>query len=162
MSWSKMARPRSISHKLGSFLRTDRHRRALLIEATLCLLLARTALAVIPFPYLARWLGTFVPSNDPRVTRARANGRREHVTMAREVGLAVTRAARHLPFRAVCLPQAMSARVMLKRRHVPSVLHFGAAKGNDRLDAHAWLEAASVEVTGYPVPKDFAELACFA
>jgi hypothetical protein len=29
------------------------------------------------------------------------------------------------------------------------------------LDAPAWLDAAGVEVTGYPVPGKFAEIACF-
>jgi hypothetical protein len=29
------------------------------------------------------------------------------------------------------------------------------------LDAHAWLDAAGVEVTGYPVAENFAEIACF-
>jgi hypothetical protein len=52
--------------------------------------------------------------------------------------------------------------VMLKRRGVASVMHFGAAKGEMKpLDAHAWLDAAGVEVTGYPVAKNFAEIACF-
>jgi hypothetical protein len=56
----------------------------------------------------------------------------------------------------------MAARVMLKRRGVQSVMHFGAAKGTDKpLDAHAWLDAAGVEVTGYPVAAGFAEIACF-
>jgi hypothetical protein len=77
-------------------------------------------------------------------------------------GWAVTRAARHVPFSAVCLPQAMAARIMLKRRGVDSVLHFGARIGQDKpIDAHAWLDAAGVEVTGYPVAKTFAETACF-
>ncbi|MGC2124057.1 MAG: lasso peptide biosynthesis B2 protein, partial [Xanthobacteraceae bacterium] len=85
-----------------------------------------------------------------------------HARLAEEIGWAVTRAARYVPFRAVCLPQAMAARVMLKRRGVASVMHFGAAKGTEKpLDAHAWLDAAGVEVTGYPVAKNFAEIACF-
>jgi len=67
-----------------------------------------------------------------------------------------------VPFNAVCLPQAMTARIMLKRRGVGSVLHFGAAKGEQKpLDAHAWLDAAGVEVTGYPVAAKFTEIACF-
>jgi hypothetical protein len=67
-----------------------------------------------------------------------------------------------VPFDAVCLPQAMAARVMLKRRGVKSVMHFGAAKGADKpLNAHAWLDAAGVEVTGYPAARNFAEIACF-
>ena len=74
----------------------------------------------------------------------------------------MTRSARYVPFKAVCLPQAMAARVMLKRRGVSSVLHFGAARGQDKpLDAHAWLDAAGVDVTGYPVAQNFAEIACF-
>jgi hypothetical protein len=86
----------------------------------------------------------------------------EHARLAEEVGWAVTRAALYLPFKAVCLPQAMAARVMLTRRGIASVLHFGAAKSEGRpLDAHAWLDAAGVEVTGYPVGRGFAEIACF-
>ena len=82
--------------------------------------------------------------------------------LARAVGWAVTRSARYVPFKAVCLPQAMAARIMLKRRGVASVMHFGAAKSKDEaLDAHAWLDAAGVEVTGYPVAKNFAEIGCF-
>ena len=51
---------------------------------------------------------------------------------------------------------------MLARRGVASVLCFGAARGEDKpFDAHAWLDAAGVEVTGYPVAHDFTEIACF-
>jgi hypothetical protein len=74
----------------------------------------------------------------------------------------VTRAARYVPFKAVCLPQAMAARVMLARRGVASIMHFGAARGREKpLDAHAWLDAAGIEVTGYPVPHELVEIACF-
>ena len=67
-----------------------------------------------------------------------------------------------MPFRAVCLPQAMAARIMLSRRGIASVLHFGAAKGKEQpIDAHAWLDAAGVEVTGYPVATEIAESASF-
>ena len=73
-----------------------------------------------------------------------------------------SRAARHVPFEAVCLPQAMAARIMLRRCGVASALHFDAAKGRDKpIDAYAWLDAAGVEVTGYPVAGQFAEIACF-
>jgi hypothetical protein len=56
----------------------------------------------------------------------------------------------------------MAAQAMLRRRGVHSVMHFGAARGADMpLDAHAWLDAAGVEVTGYPVAENFTEIACF-
>jgi len=134
----------------------------LVIEAATWLLLARLALVLIPFPKLARRLGTFVPPNDARAVQAKSKGAQQSVRLAEEVGWAVTRAARYVPFKAVCLPQAMAARIMLKRRGVASVLRFGAARGESKpFDAHAWLDAAGVEVTGYPVANTFSEIACF-
>jgi hypothetical protein len=155
-----MARSRSIRFPLRRFTQVTARRRLLVLEAILCLVAARLALIFIPFPRLAGWLGTFVPPSDPRASRA--NMAREQSLLAREIGWAVTRTARYLPFRAVCLPQAMAAQFMLRRRGVASVMHFGAGKGSDRpLDAHAWLDAAGVEVTGYPVAPHLAEIACF-
>jgi hypothetical protein len=157
-----MARLRSIRRRLRRFGQIDNRRRALLAEAVACLLAARLALYFIPFPRLARRLGAFVPPSDPRVIQAGAWTAPARAQLAEDIGWAVTRAARYVPFKAVCLPQAMAARVMLKRRGVKSVMHFGAAKGTDKpLDAHAWLDAAGVEVTGYPVAHGFTEIACF-
>lgn len=157
-----MARLRLIRRLLRRFGQIDHHRRALLPEAVAYLLAARLALIFIPFPRLARHLGTFVPPADARATQAETKTAPDQTQCAEDIGWAVTRAARYVPFRAVCLPQAMAARVMLRRRGVKSVMHFGAAKGTDKpLDAHAWLDAAGVEVTGYPVAETFAEIACF-
>ena len=157
-----MARLRSIRRLARRFGQIDNRRRALLAEAVAYLLVARLALIFVPFPRLARHLGTFVPPSDARAVQARSARPQNHARIAEEIGWAVTRSARYVPFEAVCLPQAMAARVMLKRRGVKSVLHFGAAKGKEKpLDAHAWLDAAGVEVTGYPVARDFAEIACF-
>ena len=153
---------RLLRRRLVRFGQIGNRQRALLAEAVLWLLAARLGLIFIPFPRLARRLGDCVPPSDPRAQQARAPGVAEDARLAEEIGWAVTRAANHVPFKAVCLPQAMAARAMLKRRGVASVMHFGAAKGDDTpLDAHAWLDAAGVRVTGYPVGEKFAEIACF-
>lgn len=157
-----MARLRSTRRLLRRFGQIDNRRRLLLAEAVGWLLLSRVALLCIPFPRLARRLGTFVPPTDARALRAKVDGPQDEMRRAEEIGWAVTRSARYVPFKAVCLPQAMAARIMLKRRGIYSVMHFGAAKGKEKpLDAHAWLDAAGVEVTGYPVARDFAEIGCF-
>jgi hypothetical protein len=157
-----MARLRSIGRRLRSFVRMDGRRRALLVEAAAWLVLARLALIVVPFPRLARGLGTFVRPADDRVLHARSLVSQGHSRLAKQIGWAVTRAARALPFCARCLPQAMAARIMLRRRGVTSVMHFGAmATELDSFDAHAWLEAAGVGVTGYPVAEEAVEIACF-
>jgi len=155
-----IAPPRTIRRSLRKFARVDGSRRVLVVEAAMCLLATRLALAFIPFPRLAGWLGTFVPPTDPRASRDRAGSSPEQASLAREVGWAVTRTARYVPFRAVCLPQAMAAQVMLRRRGVASVMRFGAG-GTEPFDAHAWLDVAGVEVTGYPVSPNLVEIACF-
>lgn len=156
-----MAPSHWIWRPLRSLIGLSGPRRALLIEAAFRLLLARLVLLLIPFRSLARRFGTFVPPTDPRVALARSGDGAAQAALAREIGWAVTTAARHLPFRAVCLPQAMAAWMMLRRRGVPSVIHFGASKGADVLATHAWLDAAGIEVTGFPVGGQFAEIACF-
>jgi hypothetical protein len=153
-----------ILRRLRRFRRLPADRRRLLIEATFELAYARIALLVVPFRVLAARLGTFLPPAAQEVRTALAFTSPDHASLAAEIGWAVTRAARYAPFRAVCLPQAIAAKRMLARRDVRSILHFGAAKGataEKPLDAHAWLDAAGVEVTGYPVAREFSEIACF-
>jgi hypothetical protein len=155
-----MAPLRWIPRRPRRFAQIGADRRALLVEAVLWLAAARVALIAVPFPMLARRLGDFVPPTDRRAIVLSCGSARE-AGLAAEIGWAVTRAARNAPFRSVCLPQAIAARVMLKRRGVASVMHFGAVKRAEKLDTHAWLEAAGVEVTGYPVAVQYAEIACF-
>jgi len=158
----KMVPLRSIRRLLLRFGQVDNRRRALLVEAAAYLVAARLALIFIPFQRLARRLGNFVPPTDIHAARLQTAPSPDQTRLAEDIGWAVTRAARYVPFEAACLPQAMAARVMLKRRGVRSVMHFGAAKGDGKsLVAHAWLDAAGVEVTGYPVAAQFAEIACF-
>jgi hypothetical protein len=157
-----MARLRSIRRLFPRLVQVGHKRRALLAEAVLSLLAARATLIFVSFPQLARRLGAMVPPADARVGKAAVLDNYEQAFIAREVGWSVTRAACFMPFKAVCLQQAMAARSMLRRRGVPSVLHFGAARGETKpLDAHAWLDAAGVEVTGYPVEARLTEIACF-
>jgi hypothetical protein len=157
-----MAEARSIRRTLKNAREVGWRRRALLGEAAFWLLAARLALVLAPFPIIARRLGAFVPPSDPRVAQVAAPTTPDEAELARLVSWAVTRGAAHVPFKAVCLPQAMAARIMLKRRGVASAMHFGAAKGEEKpIDAHAWLDAAGVKVTGYPVGAQFAEIACF-
>lgn len=134
-------------------------RRLLVLEAAAFLLFARLWLLLAPFRHVA-----------PRLGKAQAAGETlEHSTaadadLARAIGWAVSRTARHVPFKAVCLQQAVAARLMLGRRGVCSVLSLGVATpewGDVPMLAHAWLDAEGVKVTGYPVPPNVTKVACF-
>jgi hypothetical protein len=148
--------------RLASLRLTTPERLALLAEASVQLFIARVELKIVPFPKLARKWGPFVPAADERASEGLAATSEDRTALARKIGDAVQRAARNVPFGAVCLPQAMAARRMLKRRQIASVMHFGAAKGSEKpIDTHAWLDAAGVKVTGYPVANSFTEIGCF-
>jgi hypothetical protein len=146
---------------LNRFFQLSSSRRRLLGEAVVWLAIARIALLAVPFRHLAGWFGAL---DTPARTDKNDAGELlpEERACALEIGWAVTRAARYVPLRAVCLPQAIAAKAMLNRRHVANVMHFGVAKEIDEpLKAHAWLDAAAVEVTGFPVAPDMVEVARF-
>lgn len=155
-------RKRSLAHRIAlRFYRLPNAHRALLLQAVIWLAAARIALLFVPFRILAQRFGTLVPGPAQAPADIAVLGTEESA-LAREISWAVTRAANYVPFRAVCLPQAIAAKAMLRRRHIASVMHFGVAKkpGED-LEAHAWLDAAQIEVTGYPVQAGFVEVARF-
>ena len=152
----------SIWHKLHRFAGTGAQRRFLLLEAVFWLAAARIVLLVLPFPRIAKHIGIFTPPAEGLTYGSPPDPVPAEAVLATEIGWAVTRAARHVPFKAVCLPQGLAAKHMLRRRGVTSVLYFGAAKDSaGQLGAHAWLQAAGVEVTGYPVANGFTPMACF-
>lgn len=148
-----------IRGKLSTLLRLPLRRRLLMVEAALWLLIARIWLLAVPFRRVAPRLGQTLAGDSGAEAKAGPEA-----FLAREIGWAVTRAADNVPFRAVCLQQAVAAKLMLRRRGVNSLLSFGVtlkAKDSPGISAHAWLDAEGVKVVGYPVPSTFARVACF-
>jgi len=120
--------------------------RWLLVEATLGLGVSRLLLLTVPFRFIAPRLGiqTTKPSVPPmNLEPAPAASELERI------GWAVRAMARRTPWESACLAQAMTAKVMLRRRSLPSSLFLGLAKDeNSDLQAHAWLSCGSTIVTG--------------
>lgn len=146
-----------IPAKLRRFGRVGPGRRRLLAEAVLWLAIARLAVLLVPFRRLGPLLGraTAMGAASPALAAGQS-------AEAREIAWAVTRAARHMPFAAACLPQAIAARRMLRRRGIAAALYLGNARdAAGRLEAHAWVLAGTVEVTGFPVARRFAPISCF-
>jgi hypothetical protein len=154
--------PTSIAHKMRTFATAGWQRQALVAEACASMLSARVLLAALPFARVSKRLGEFVAPDDPRAAQRAAPTTPEQAKIARQIGWAVRASAPFMPFRTVCLQQAMAAQTMLRRRGIVSVMHFGAQPGGKRpIDAHAWLDAAGVRVTGYPLPAAMRAIACF-
>jgi hypothetical protein len=152
---------RDVGRKIRTLAGAGWRRQALVAEACASMLAARLLL-LLPFPRVARRLGEFVAPGDPRVAQRAAATTADQAATARAIGWAVKSAAPFMPFRSVCLQQAMAAQAMLRRRGIASVMHFGASPSDARaIEAHAWLDAAGVKVTGYPIPRDMGKIACF-
>lgn len=151
--------------KLASAWRLGGRRGLLVAEASILLLGARIAVATLPFRRVARWLGTPVSPGAlvPPAPRERPD---DAATM---VSWAVRFAAGRLPVEAVCLPQAIAARAMLKRRGIAATLHLGVWRDHreavkidpDTPPAHAWLDASGQRIAGYPVDPALIEVAAF-
>lgn len=115
--------------------------RWLIAEAVVSLGTARALILVVPFRRIAPWL--------ERKPRGSGRPAVPDPVLTGRVRRAVTIAANHVPWNAVCLPQAMAAKFMLARRGCPSTLHLGVARaGSDAFVAHAWLEAGNAIVVG--------------
>lgn len=152
-------RPHLVRRVVRRLYRLPMRNRALLFEAVMWLALARLSLVFVPFRVLAARFGAVTqPATDTSVAPLLPMAQQQDVQL---IGWAVTRAARYVPFRAVCLPQAIAAKAMLSRRGIASVMHFGVAKMAAELKAHAWLDAGRIEVTGYPVEAGYVEVARF-
>ncbi len=122
-------------------------------EAALLLLMVRIALALLPLPRALRLLG---------VTQGATGSGRIDADQAALVGRAVGRAARHVPFRAVCLQQAFAALLMLRRRGLAATVHFGLLRDGGKLKAHAWSRSGEIPVTGVAAARGFTPIAAFA
>ncbi len=136
------------------FIRLPAPERRDLIEAVTLCTVAGILIKVLKFRRLARRLGRHMAVSPE--TRDTAT-----IPQVARVRWAVAAAARHLPWRPVCLPQAVTAQWMLRRRGIPSTLYLGADPTRG-YDAHAWVRAGTTIVAGGPREDRFAVVSTFA
>lgn len=137
--------------------RLDWSQRFRVLEAAVHLVRAQLAIRFMPFNRIAPGLGKLDKEPEAQMTSP------EEEERARQVGWAVTRLARHAPWDAKCLAQAMAGKRMLHRRGLPSILYLGVDHGQETwLDAHAWLRCGSEFVTGEEEYERFRVLGAFS
>lgn len=69
---------------------------------------------------------------------------------ARLIGRTIRLAARHTPWKSNCFPQALAAHALLGLYRIPHTLCLGLKHDQSRtgMEAHAWVAAGRVHVTG--------------
>lgn len=142
-------------HLLTTFLKKPPADRVLYLEATFWLAISRLAILILPFKWIAPFLGTHMAQTDTRDDPAQ----KETTTrVCRTIGTM----SRHLPWECKCLAQAISGKRMLRRRHIHSTLYLGVAKKqNGDLNAHAWLRTGDTVVLGGGGLERFAVVSTF-
>lgn len=125
-----------------------------LTEAQLLVMAAAIVIRLAPFPVLGRLASWPIrkPLTDPA----------KRATAIDTTIWALNAAAKRSPFRALCFERGLTAQTMLRRRGVSSVLYFGVAPGVEKaLDAHVWVLADEINVTGASIAHQYATLAQF-
>jgi len=135
--------------------RANTRRRILLLEALVCLPVARLVIRHIPFQRLAKWLSRQVVGpelDEPART-----------DVLQDVRWSVHRAACLFALPPKCFPRAVVAQFMLRRRRVGTCLYYGTAimpgKG---LTAHVWLKDGNRGITGHRVAESYHVLARYS
>jgi hypothetical protein len=139
--------------RLRILVRLPAPERGALLSAIVWCSTAGLVLKLFSFRRVASHLGQHmaVSTAEPDATRT---------AEVRRVEWAVATAARNLPWKPVCLPQAVAAQWMLRRKGIPSTLYLGIdPTGN--YDAHAWVRAGAVIVTGGPSIQRYAVVSTF-
>jgi hypothetical protein len=124
------------------------------VEALLYCTAASSLLRVLAFSRVARRLGRHMAESPPiqeEATRAEV----------RRIKWAVAAAARLLPWKPVCLPQAVAAQWMLRRRGIRSTFYLGTDPSSS-YDAHAWVRVGRIIVTGGDDPRRYTVVSTFA
>src|SRR3954463_9653285 len=124
---------------------------ALAAEAVACLALARLAVLVLPFRWLAPRLGVQRGETPSAVALHPAS---------RRVGWAGAAASQGTPGRTKCREQAIAAKAMLRLRGIESTLYLGVDR--EPFVAHAWLRVGDLHVTGGQDVSRYAVVASFA
>lgn len=140
----------------GKFLRHDWAGRALLLEALAWLCWVKLLLLLVPFRWLAPRLGKPQSESPPAISPVERD-------LALRISWAVQSVAAHVPLGFVCLPQAIAAKWMLRRRRLASTLYLGVARPDEiKFTAHAWLRAGDKILTGRAESFTHATIATFA
>jgi hypothetical protein len=136
------------------FARLGGANRRLLAETLFILIAASCAIRLLPFRRTAELMGW-------RVRRIELGAPLTQQAIA-QCRWAVNAWADRVPWRAVCFQRGLAFHLMLRRRGIESILHYGVASDQEKgLHAHVWIDVAGRTVMGGEVADRYARVASF-
>lgn len=145
----------AILRELGTFAGASFRHQRIALEAVFELTRARLD-TLRPAERYTRYLGQ-MDGTPPPATH-------DQQVRARTVGRIVERVAPFLPFRALCLQQALAVRRMLDRRGLPATVYLGLSHEpvDGKRAAHAWVSTGGRVINGDVNLDRFAIVGVFA
>jgi len=124
------------------------------MEALTLLFLVKIIVIILPLRWYSKILGTEHKVSSDESTDL------DHIAF--KISQAIIRGRKAFPWKTRCLCEAISAKIMLNRRHIDCTLYLGVAKEKGSLIAHAWLRCGSRYVTGKEGVEKFTVVSTFA
>lgn len=119
-------------------------RKRLFVEAVFTSAIVKFSLLFMPFARITRWLG----NRNVEVSDAQISS--ESNTYLAETQKALKLCDKYTPWPTECYTQALTAKILLRKRAINSILYIGFKKGeNNNFDGHAWLISQSHVITGH-------------
>ncbi len=129
--------------KIISFFKVSNKDRWLFFEAFLLIAVARIAIRFFSFKKLMTYLGE--PQKELPITVLSAEEKRFHLQISR----AIKRSARYSFWHTMCYEQALTAKLMLRRRNIDATIYIGMMKNPTKgLEGHAWIRTGNYILTG--------------
>lgn len=122
----------------------------------LCLTgILRAFVIMLPFKWIARYLGK-QGMNSP------AEENVVKLEAAQKIGRAVEIVSRYTPWESKCMVQAITAKVLVRKRGIANTMYFGVRKNKKNgLVAHAWLRVGPAIITGNCSVEEFKVVSLF-
>ncbi len=124
---------------LKSFIKLPGKEKKTVIEVVFLLLYGRILL-LLPYKYMKQYFGNYNEVNSDSSLNLRE---------LRRISRLIQKVGNLMPWKCTCLVNAITAKIMLRRRNIPATIFFGMAKDNDKkIAAHAWVKCGDIYVTG--------------
>ena len=135
--------------RLLRFWSSTRREKLLLCEAVILLLLSGLCVKIIPFKGIYSFL-------QRHFSYVKIDGYEVSNCASDTIERSVSRAAKGLPWKNLCLTQAIAAFIMLRRRGIPAVMLTGVkVLKNSSLSAHAWVNTGEETSKKISTNSDF-------
>jgi hypothetical protein len=125
----------------------------LLAETLAMVAISAMAIRMLPF----RWVIAIAAR--PLVGREPCD---QDTRLIADLRWAIDALAKRVPWRTVCFQKALALHFLLRRRHLPSLLHYGVRQtAGEGLSGHVWVSVRGASVIGDGVAGEFHCLATF-